>query len=171
MKKVLFSVLTLSAMCIVLSGCAQNIQAQDGYKVVSSESCDFLFEVPEDWNINYTESMLSANNTIDNANVTAFAFDTKEEILADDYFEQYKIEFEKTFSTMNIKEKLETKLSGVIARHVFYTVDMGLDSFNCQTVICAMNNRIYMVTFTASADTYENHTGEFEKILSSFRFS
>ena len=65
----------------------------------------------------------------------------------------------------------ETTLSGVIARHVFYTVDNGKDSFNCEAVICSRDYySMYIITLTASVDTYESHTEDFKNIISSFSF-
>ena len=169
MKKTCFAILVLASACLALCSCSEK-EPEQGYKTVSDSSCDFSFEVPDDWDVTYTDSMLAANDASDGANVTAYAFDTQTEMGADDYFEQYLENFNKTFSTMNVTEKEETTLSGVIARHVFYTVDMGEDSFNCQTVICSRYGTIYMLTFTALGDTYESHTEEFERIKDSFQF-
>jgi len=169
MKKSAIKFAVLAAACLVLVSCSKS-EPEEGYKTLSDPSCDFTLDCPSDWDISYTSGMLSAYDTEDKANVTAYAFDTQTEMGADDYWEQYKNQYEGTFSTMNVTQKEETTLSGVIARHVFYTVDMGEDSFNCQTVICSRYGSIYMLTFTASPDTYENHTDEFKKMIESFRF-
>lgn len=169
MKKTAITFLLLTAACLVLVSCSKN-EPENGYKTLSDDSCDFEFDIPDDWTASYTDGMLSAYDTQDNTNVSAYAFDTQKEMGADDYWEVYKAQYEKTFSTMNVTKTEETTLSGVIARHVFYTVDMGLDSFNCQTVICSRYGSIYMLTFTSSPDNYENHTDEFERIISSFSF-
>lgn len=156
---------------MVLSACSQE-KAEEGFKIVSDKSVDFTFEVPEDWYISYTDSMLAANNTEDNANVTAYCFNTTSEMGADDYWEKYLENFKQRFGqdSISINKLEETTLSGVIARHVFYTVDMGQDSFSCQAVICSRYSTIYMLTFTASPDTYESHLEDFENIMSSYKF-
>ena len=76
---------------------------------------------------------------------------------------------------MLVTKNEETTLSGVIARHVFYTVDMGEDSFNCQTVICVYAGKVYTLTLTQGIETEENkefdndHSDEFLEIAKSFR--
>jgi len=170
LKRTAITFITLAAACIVLGSCAKNTPSE-GMQLLSDASCDFTLEVPSDWEISYTSSMLAAYDTADKTNVTAFSIGLQEEMGADDFWEdRYKPNFEDTFGTMNVNAKEETKLSGVIARHVFYTVDMGEDSFNCQTVICVRMGNVYMVTFTATPETYDSHTEEFEKILSSYKF-
>ena len=168
LKTKLVTLAVLSVMCVFICSCS-NEKASEGMKIVSDPSCDFYFEVPENWEINYTDSMLAAVDTKDKANVTASAFSLSEEMGADDFWEDYKVKFEETVGTINVNKLEETKLSGIIARHVYYTVDMGQDSYNSQTVVCVGMGRVYMVTFTSSPETYENHTEEFEKILSSYR--
>ncbi len=172
MKNTCIKILALSAACLVLAACSKQ-KPQEGFKEVSDESCDFSFEVQSDWNINYTDSMLSANDTEDNTNVTAYSFSLSTPMGADDYWDEYLTNFKERFGQDSIKvNKLEeTTLSGVIARHVFYTVDMGKDSFNCETIICSRYGNIYMLTFTSTPETYQNHTEDFTNIAQSFKFN
>lgn len=169
MKRTAITLIALASMCVIFASCAKE-QASEGMKILSDPSCDFAFEVPSDWEISYTSGMLAAYDKSDKTNVSAFSFGLQEEMGADDFWNDYKVKFEETFGTMNVNAMEETKLSGIIARHVFYTVDMGEDSFNCQTVVCVGLGRVYMVTFTATPDAYDAHTEEFEKILSSYKF-
>ncbi len=169
MKRTAITFIALAAACIVLGSCAKKTPSE-GMQILSDVSCDFTLEVPSDWEISYTTSMLAAYDTADKTNVSAVSFGLQEEMGADDFWEDYKANYEGTFGTMNVNAMEETTLSGVIARHVFYTVDMGEDSFNCQTVICVRMGNVYMVTFTAAPEAYDSHTEEFEKILSSYKF-
>ena len=169
-KKTCLAIFAITAACIFLSSCSSGNDPKDGFKVLSDASCDFALRIPSDWNISYTDSMLAANDPDDNANVTAYSFDTAEKTGADDYWEQYLENLEALF-TVTVNNTEETTLSGVIARHVFYTVDNGKDSFNCEAVICSRDYySMYIITLTASVDTYESHTEDFKNIISSFSF-
>jgi len=177
MKKILFAAAAVLAVSLVLVSCSR--EAEEGFLVAESESCDFSFEYPAAWKSTYTDGMLAVMNPDDvsGANVTAQSFrhGYDEEVSSEVYWEEYKAQFEGTFSTMNVTKNIETTLSGVIARHVFYTVDLGQDSFNCQTVLCVFGDKTYVLTLTQgikteeNAEYYNDHSEEFEEIVKSFR--
>ncbi len=178
MKKFLLTALTITALSLFLVSCKS--EPAEGFIRVESETCNFSFECPDSWIITRTDGMLAAINPddISRANVTGYSYNhgiEEQEVSADMCWEDYQAQFEGTFSTMNITKNVETTISGIIARHVFYTVDLGLDSFNCQTVICAFNGKAYTLTLTQgkkteeNAEYYNDHTDEFEEIVKTFR--
>ncbi len=177
MKKILFAAVAVLGIRLVLGSCSR--EAEEGFAIAQNETCDFSYQYPASWKSTYTNGMLAVINPEDvsGANVTAQSFyhghDT--EVSSEQYWEEYKAQFEGTFSTMNVTKNVETTLSGVIARHVFYTVDLGLDSFNCQTVLCVFGDKAYVITLTQgiktdeNAEYYNDHSEEFEEIIKSFR--
>lgn len=169
MKKTTIVFLTILIFCFVLFGCS-SYKAQEGYKQVLSESCSFTFDVPQDWEITYTDTMLASNNQTDKANVVAFALNTNEVLGADDYWETYKKNYENTFGQINITEFSETTLDNVIARKVVFDITINETTFTCQTIICSRYNTIYNLTFTSLSQNYLSHTQQFEQIASTFRF-
>ena len=177
MKKIICVILAVVALNFVFTGCKN--EPEDGFKRAESKTCDFYYTLPDTWDITYTDGMLAARNPDDKtgANVVGYSFyhNLDEEPSAEQYWDIYKTQFENTFATMNVVKNEETTLSGVIARHVFYTVDMGEDSFNCQTVICVYAGKVYTLTLTQGIMTEENsefyndHSDEFLEIAKSFR--
>ncbi len=178
MKRTLSAVMALLVIGFSLVSCKN--EPEEGYKSVESPTCDFSFSCPESWDVTYTEGMLSVMAPSDavKANVTGFSFfdeAAKDKTPLDYWNEVYKVQFEETFSTMNVTKTEETTLSGIIAQHVFYTVDLGKDSFNCQTVICVYGSEVFTLTLTSGAQTEENkdvytdYSEDFERIISSFR--
>lgn len=169
MKKSAIITLIVTILCLMLCACS-SYTPQDGYKLVSSESCKFTFDVPKDWEITYTDTMLASNNQTDKANVVAFSVDTSEVIGADNYWETYKKNYEETFGKINITDFSETSLDGVIARKVVFDITIDDVPFTCQTIICSRYNTIYNLTFTSLKENYSSHMKQFDTIASTFRF-
>lgn len=169
MKKLALSILIFITLCTTLCACS-SYTAQDGYKVVASDSCSFCFDVPSDWEITYTDTMLAANDPADKSNVVGFAVDTQEVMGADNYWETYKQNYEETFGQINITEFSETSLDGVIARKVVFDITIDDVSYTCQTIICSRYNTIYTLTFTSLNTNYQTRKEQFDTITSTFRF-
>ena len=178
MKKSICAALAVMALSLCLVSC-NNKEASEGNMIVSPDNAGYTFEVPASWEISRTDGMVSVYNPEDStkANITCYKFDNgmSEEVSSADYWEIYKAKFEDTFSTINVNKVEETKISGITAQHVFYTVDLGLDSFNCQTVLGVYGTDVYVLTLTqgakneANESVYVDYTDDFKEIVSSFR--
>ncbi len=169
MNKKIITILSLTASVLMLCSCSSQ-KAQEGFTLVSDKSCDFTFEVPSDWNISYTDSMLAANHPQDNASVCAYAFDTETDIGADDYWDTYRENYGKTLGELEVKNSEESTLDGVIARKVYYTTTIGERTFDCIVVICSRYGSIYTLNFTTVPESIEDHLEDFENIISSYKF-
>ena len=178
MKKTFLAALAVVAVGLCLVSCS-NKEAKEGNIIVSPDNGGYTFEVPAAWEIGHTDGMVSVYNPQDKTkvNVTAYTFDNgmSEPVSSEGYWEIYKAQFEDTFTTMNVNKVEETKISGITAQHVFYTVDLGKDSLNCQTVIGVYGTQVYVLTLTQGAQTPENkevytdYTDAFKEMVSSFR--
>ena len=177
MKKILCVIMAVVLFSFMLVSCNQ--KTEDGFMKAESQTCDFYFTYPDTWDLTYNDGMLAIRNPEDKtgANVVGYSFfhNLDDEPSAEQYWDIYKAQFEDTFTTMLVTKNEETTLSGVIARHVYYTVDMGKDSFNCQTIICVYAGRVYTLTLTQGVETEENkefyndHGDEFLEIAKTFR--
>lgn len=178
MRKSLCAALAVIAVGICLVSC-NNKEASEGNVIVSANNGGYTFEVPSSWEISRTDGMVAVYNPEDSTkvNVTSYKFDNglSEYVSSAEYWEIYKAKFEDTFAAMNVNKIEETKISGITAQHVFYTVDLGLDSFNCQTVLGVYANDVYVLTLTQGAKNEENeevyvdYTEDFKKMISSFK--
>jgi hypothetical protein len=178
MKKTVCAAIAVIALGLCLVSC-NNKEASEGNMIVSPNNGGYTFEVPASWEISHTDGMVSVYNPEDStkANVTSYHFDNgkSEYVSSADYWEIYKAQFEDTFTTMNVNKVEETKISGITAQHVFYTVDLGLDSFNCQTVLGVYGTDVYVLTLTQGAkneqneDVYVDYTEDFKRMVSSFK--
>ncbi len=178
MKKTVCAALAVLAVSLCLVSC-KNEEAKEGNMLVSPDNGGYTFEVPASWEISRTDGMVAVYNPDDatKVNVTSYKFDNgmQEVVSSADYWEIYKAKFEDTFDKINVNKVEETKISGITAQHVFYTVDLGLDSFNCQTVLGVYDTDVYVLTLTqgaktdANANVYIDYTQDFKEIADSFK--
>lgn len=178
MKKTACIAMAFFAVSLCFTSCKKN-EAAEGNVLVSPDEGGYTFEIPADWQVSDTDGMVSAFDPSDptKANVTACVFDTglDEAVSSEEYWKSYKEQFEATFTEMDVEKNEETKLSGIEARHVFYSVDIGSDTFSCQTVIGVYGDNAYVITLTqgekndANESVYEDHTDEFKEIVKSFK--
>ena len=177
MKKILCLVLAVAIMGIGLVSCRK--KTEEGFKPVESKTCNYTFECPESWNISYTDGMLSAYNPedISKANVTAFSFShgLSEEPTAIGYWETYKKQLEDTFKNVTQHKAEEIELGRQKVAHADYTVTVGNESFDCETVLAIYDSDVYTLTLTQGAkenydaENYNDHSDEFAEIMKTFR--
>ena len=172
--------LAVMAVGLCLASCGSK-KAEEGYVIAKPESGGYYIEVPAEWKTVHTDGMISVSvpDDMTNANVVAYVFPhgLKTEVDSASYVEIYKKQFDETFTEMKIDESKtkSTKLSGMDAQHIFYTVQIGEDTFACQTIMGVYGENVYLLTLTQGAKTDENesvyvdYTEQFEKIAASFK--
>lgn len=177
MKKTLCAVLALVTITTGLISCQK--KAEEGFKTVQSETCNYTFDCPESWTVSYTDGMLSAYNPddISKANVTAFSFShgLEETPAAISYWETYKKQLEDTFKNVTLHSAQEIELGGQKVAHAEYSVIIGNESFDCETVLAIYDSDVYTLTLTQGAkenydsESYNDHSDEFQSIMKTFR--
>ena len=177
MKKIVCVILALviTATCFVSCG----RKAENGFKTVESQTCNYTFDCPESWVVSYTDGMLSAYNPDDlsKANVTAFSFShgLEKVPLAIEYWDTYQKQLSDTFGKVSLGEAKEIELGGQKVAHADYTVTIGNESFDCQTVLAIYDSDVYTLTLTQGAkenydsESYNDHSDEFQTIMKTFR--
>ena len=177
MKKTLCAILAVAAIGTGLVSCSK--KAEEGFKTVESKTCNYTFDCPESWNVSYTDGMLSAYNPDDltKANVTAFSFPhgLEAEPSSAEYWEKYRSQLSDTFGNVVQHEAKEVELGGQKVVHADYTVTLGAESFDCETVLVVYGDNVYTLTLTQGAPTdelgenYNDHSDEFAEIIKTFR--
>ncbi len=177
MKKTLCAILAVAVMGTCLVSCRK--KAEEGYKTVESETCNYTFDCPESWTVSYTDGMLSAYNPDDltKANVTAFSFShgLEEEPTAAEYWIKYRSQLADTFGDIVQHEAKEIELGGQKVSHSDYTVTIGAESFDCETVLVVYGGEVYTLTLTQGSpseeigESYNDHSDEFAEIIKTFR--
>ena len=177
MKKTLCAVIAATALTLCFTSCSN--KAQEGYVVMESESCDFSFEYPKEWTETYKDGMLSVTKMGDatNANIVGFSFSHGLETAPSslEYWETYKTQLEETFKNVEVSKVKPIKLGSGEHAHAFYTVTIGDEVFEKETLLVVYGNKAYTLTLTQGTkngekgEGYEDFSSEFEKCIKSFR--
>ena len=177
MKKTLCVLMAICAVGISLVSCSK--KADEGFKIVESETCDFTFQCPESWEITHTNGMLSALNTqdISKANVTAHSFfhGLEKNPSSPEYWETYKTQLSNTFGDITVNDLKEKELGGQKVVHSDYVVSIADEIFYCETILVVYDSKVYTLTLTqgakndANSENYNDHSDEFEEIIKTFR--
>lgn len=178
MKKILYVLFAVMAASLILVSCAK-----DGADRVKSDTCDFSFEMPEggEWKQTYSDGMLSISkaNDVSKATISAFSF---EHGLADpavltssDYWtNHYLPQLSDTFGKIDNVKLGEITLSGSKHAHAVYTVALGDEQFDCETILILYGNKVYTLSLTQGTETEENKeyykdcSDEFRKLAGTF---
>ena len=179
MKKILCLVLAASMLVLGLVSCTK--KAEEGFMTVESKTCNYRFDCPDTWVISETDGMLAAYNPddISKANVTAFSFphglDTPPAVA--DYWVKYRLQLSDTFGDLVQHEAKEIELGGHKVIHADYTVIIGRESFDCETVLAIYDSDVFTLTLTQGAkenydsESYNDHSDEFAQIMETFRIT
>ncbi|MBQ7400122.1 MAG: hypothetical protein IJW06_06670 [Clostridia bacterium] len=177
MKKTLCAILAVATIGMGLISCGK--KPENGFKPVESKTCDYTFSCPESWTVSYTDGMLSAYNPDDvsKANVTAFSFSHGQEKTpsAMEYWETYQKQLSDTFGGFTLNDVKETELSKRKVAHADYSVTIGDEAFECETILVIYEDNVYTLTLTQGAKTdlnsenYNDHSDEFAEIIKTFR--
>lgn len=170
MKKSLTLCIVFAALTM-LSSCSSTPKAKDGMQSVTNQSADFRFECPNEWKVTKNDTLVAIQSPADSTNLTVTKFKTmKQGMAVNEYFENYRKEFEAAFGKMNIIGDKETKLGGIPARRITYTNEFGGNKYKCDMIIGIRYDEAYTITFTATPEVYDTHAAVVKQVIDSFHF-
>ena len=178
MKKIIFAALAVIAASLVLVSCAK----QEAERV-HDDTCDFSFELPEggEWKQTYSDGMLSISKVKDasKATISAFSFEhglTEETaVTSSEYWTgHYLPQLRNTFGKIDNVKLADITLGNQVHAHAVYTVALGDEQFDCETILILYGNKVYTLSLTQGAKTEENKeyykdcSDEFRKLADTF---
>ena len=139
------------------------IQAAVG-KGDSSEDTE---TVPEETHDSVLEAITTEASTDSTTDSTTEDSDEKPEITtAEEYWEYYSKEFERTFSDMEYVTKGEDMLlSKKAAKKYVYTATVTGEEYKFMQVVMLNAGTVYIFTYTATVENYDTHLSEVEGII------
>ncbi len=170
MKKITALLLTLFAI-LSLTACGANDNAPSGMKLASNEVCDYYFYVPQNWTVDMSTGVSSAYfSEKDRSNMSMTSYALSEAMTAEAYWEKIKSDYSALFAEMSEPEVKTTALDGVEAKQYTYTVKAGTEQFKIMQVFCVKGETVYVFTFTATPEKFEEHIDKVALVLAEFRF-
>lgn len=177
MKKLLTFLIpaVLAAMCLTgCSGKSDSVSESSSIPEVKKQlqMPDVEIDIPDSYEKSSTENneivyLKDDISVIVNEDVFTEGYKTKEEYIAHakDVYAQYS-------DTLEILGESELKADGITGTvlEYIYTLktDSGLFSKYCMTVFFTDGEKMYLVTFKADSDKYENYREEFLDIAGTF---
>ena len=159
MKKIIFTALAIIAASLVLVSCAKTESER-----VSDDTCDFSFELPEggEWKQTYSDGMLSISKSRDasKATISAFSFEhglEEANITSSEYWNNHYLpQLQNTFGKIDNVKLADITLGNQVHAHAVYTVALGDEQFDCETILILYGNKVYTLSLTQGAKTEEN---------------
>ncbi len=170
-KAIILVAITL--LTLVTSSCSkQEAGAPDGMKTLSNELVDYNLFIPTGWIADTSTRFISAYvSDTDRSNISVEAFEVEDSSTTPaSFWEKYKADFEGTFSNMEIETEETMLLGGVAANKYVYTANVTGGDFKFMQVIAIRGVTVYIFTYTAAVELYENHIQAVEAVLSNFSF-
>ena len=170
MKKITALILTLIAI-LSLTACGANDNAPSGMKLASNEVCDFYFYVPTNWTIDMSTGVSSAYfSEKDRSNMSMTSYALSGAMTVDAYWETIKSDYSALFAEMSEPEIKTTALDGVEAKQYTYVAKAGTEQFKIMQIFCVKGETVYVFTFTATPEKFEEHIDKVALVLAEFRF-
>lgn len=144
-----------------------------GMKIASSDDLEYRLYVPENWVCNPESRKAEAyypESGKTNVTVTSFSPDSSSQTL-EEYYKLCIESYEKSIRGFEIiGETDDITVASKAAKSVEFRAEYDGVEYRIRQVILLRNEMFYTITYTAISDNYELHTGDFEQIISAFRF-
>lgn len=170
MKRILTLILALSVL--FLTGCDRDANAPAGYKTASGEAADYFFFVPDDWTVDMTTGATSAYYSVeDPSSVSVMAWELPHsDTTIDQWWEMNMEDVTRVFRNVEAAAPENVTMGGVHAQKYVYTADLGEYSYKILQAAAIKGGSVYLITYTALADSYEAHLEEVNNMIAFFQF-
>ena len=177
MKKIISVIALLAMLTMLFTACGNDTPTDipDGYQLASSEDCDYLFYVPEDWIVDsrtlYTSAYHSAGDTGDTSSLSVTAYGMNfGETTVEDWWKGYEGQFTEAFESYELVSTEDVKLDGVEGKQFTYTAKMAGAQYNFVCTAAVRDNYVYYMLYTSTPEYYENHLDTMKEAVSYFKF-
>lgn len=149
--------------------------APEGMKACFGADVAYKLYVPSDWEIDLDSAIYAAYVKDDHTSVSVVPYmPTVEHLSVAEYWEMVRSQTEKLFGAdaMQIDEgKTHKEQLGSREATVWeYTLTIGGVTYRYRQYIAAYRSMIYSLTYTATAEQFDGHTEELDRIVAAFSF-
>ena len=157
-------------MIMSFVGCSAD--APEGMKAASSENEAFYLYVPTTWTVNSSGGTASAYIVTDNSNVSMTCMLMDEGLTTTEAYAAYaKAALASVLKDYeDIGETTETKLGGKPAVSFEYKAKSGETVFKWRQTVTIKSDTFYILTYTSTAEKFDSHLEELDKITENVRF-
>ena len=178
--------LITAAVLLALCACGASVDENtpDGMKAVDNGNMNYTMYVPQSWTVDMSTGTVSAYaGATDAANVSFAAFALEDRTMtAEAFWDSYKDDFAATFGgdMEYINEKgdaskdpapVKTTLGGLEAYKYVYRAEVTGNVYRFMQIVCLQGGSVYILTYTATDDAYDDHLSDVNDIVSNFKFN
>ncbi len=171
MKKIISLLIVTAALLTVLTSC-NSAPAPDGFKLASEDIADYYFYVPTNWKIDTQTGVTSAHySDTDPTNISVAIYASVADVEnSKDYYNETRNSITSLFGVINEELEADTTLGGSPAYKIVYTTKINNVNYRIMQIYCLRGEMVYVVTYTATEDKYEEHYDKVELMLSHFAY-
>ena len=155
----------------VINDCVTDNKTPEGMKIASGDALEYRLYVPTSW-ITDTQNGASLAYVDESGrpNVTVTSYIPDDSMSVKQYFEKCEREYKDSISGYEFIGEAEREVGGRSATSYTYSATYDNIEIKIMQTVLVYGGRLYSVTYTCTADTFENHMEDVESILDSFRF-
>lgn len=150
-------------------------EAPSGMKACFGGDVAYRFYVPSDWEIDLDSAIYAAYRTDDRSSVSMVPYmPTVEHLSVSEYFDMLKKQMESLYgvAAFRVDEDKTHKedLGGREATVYEYTCIIGGVTYRFRQYIAAYRSMMYSLTYTATAECFDAHLSDVERMVQAFAF-
>ena len=177
MKKIIALCLSV-ILCLSFAACGEknDIDVPMGMMLASDKNVpEYVLMVPNDWTIESATGTTTAYYKDNLSGSVLATFSATFNMVQDgatleNYFDTYKTEFAAVFGEAENVEANDTLLDGKPAKEYVYSATFGENEYKFWQVICFNEGIIYTLTYSATAQYFDNYAEDMSLILGNFYF-
>ncbi|MCL2516971.1 MAG: hypothetical protein FWF15_00275 [Oscillospiraceae bacterium] len=160
-------------LLLVLVSCAKVDATLAGMKLISNNFVTYNLYVPDDWIVTSDDStgyMGAYVSESDRSSINVIAFETKEQMTPDEFWEGYKKDLETIFLDIEYETVNKILLNGYEANCYEYSATLTGTAYKFMQVVRLHGGTVYIMTYTAVPENYEKNLEDVAKIINRFTF-
>ena len=155
----------------ITNDCVTDKKTPEGMKIASGDALEYRLYVPTSW-VTDTQSGASQAYVDESGrpNVTVTSYIPDDSMSVKQYFEECEREYKDNISGYEFVGEADREVGGRSATSYTYSATYDNIEIKIMQTVLVYGGRIYSITYTCTADTFESHMEDVESILDSFRF-
>lgn len=172
MRKFLSAAAILLTVLLTLVSCGGDSAAPNGMKSLSTDLCDYNLYIPTGWVVDEQTRFVAAYvSDNDRTSVSMEAFELENaSMTVSEFWDSYADDFAATLSDMEMVSEDSMLLGGAAAVKYVYDATVTGDPYRFMQVVAIRGGTVYIFTYTATPEMYEEHLQAVEAILGYFTF-
>lgn len=142
-----------------------------GMKIASGDKLEYRLYVPKNWICSSESGKSEAYYPeSEKSNVTVTSFSPDGEMSAADYIAECEEKYAESIKGYTFIEKTDTKVAQKDAISLVFGANYDNINFKIMQVTFVFNGMVYSITYTSTAEQFDSHLEDVEKIISEFTF-